>query len=155
MASPVRPLRQSTSEYPSPLKSPVPDTCQVTGTPVASEAFLRILRPFISQRVRSPALVLLKRISEMSSPLASKPRARRTTLNTVPTALTPPKTVVPYSAPSLPWTRPPLGSAPSELGPYWLLSGKALNVWTVVNVPEVVILNTVPVLLAPPLAAVP
>src|SRR5262245_8787417 len=68
-------------------------------------------------------------------------------LNTVPLPPEPPPKVVPYRFPSLPWTSPATGLHPSLQS--------AAKEWSVVSVPPVVILKTVPLPPTPPSRVVP
>src|SRR6185369_3760759 len=67
-------LRQSTSFLPSPLKSPVPATCQLVGTTFQALASLLVKPPlpsrFASHSVKEP-LSLRQRISSLPSPSKS------------------------------------------------------------------------------------
>src|SRR5262249_49435799 len=65
---PVVLLRHRMSDFPSPLKSPIPVIDQLAGMPVAINAWNTVVAPIISHTATSPVVLLRHRTSELSSP---------------------------------------------------------------------------------------
>ena len=68
--TPLVVLRQMTSALPSPVISPIPAICQLSGTPPGKATEVRTV-PFISQMAVLPVLVLRHTKSAFPSPLRS------------------------------------------------------------------------------------